>query len=68
MLYLPKERSGKWPRQNLLARAMLIVYAFLVMLPSSALAYYIAVFGVNVVFWDEWEMVPLLERLNQGRL
>jgi hypothetical protein len=32
------------------------------------LAYYIAVFGVNVVFWDEWEMVPLLERLNQGRL
>jgi hypothetical protein len=47
---------------------MLMVYASLAMLPSVALAYYIAVFGVNVVFWDEWEMVPLLEKLNQGRL
>jgi hypothetical protein len=38
------------------------------MLPSAALGYFIAVFGVNVVYWDEWDMVPLLERLNQGRL
>ena len=57
----------KWPRRNV-ARVIPIVYAFIVISPSAALAYFIAVFGVNVVFWDEWDMVPLLERLNQGRL
>ena len=55
-------------RKGLRGRIMLIVYAFLAMLPSAALAYYIAVFGVNVVYGDEWGMVPLLERLNEGKL
>ncbi len=66
---LPKEEGvGSRFRKGLRARTMLTIYASLAMLPSVALAYYIAVFGVNVVFWDEWDMVPLLEKLNQGRL
>jgi hypothetical protein len=36
--------------------------------PSLLLLYYIGMFGVNVVFWDEWEMIPVLQKAMSGTL
>lgn len=36
--------------------------------PPLAALYYIFLFGVNVVFWDQWEIVPLFEKLHNGSL
>jgi len=45
----------------------LLAYGLLI-LPSLALAYYVAVFGVSVVVWDEREMVPLIEKMMSHSL
>lgn len=45
----------------------LLAYGILV-LPSLALACYIAVFGASGVFWDEWEVVPLIKKMMSGTL
>jgi hypothetical protein len=36
--------------------------------PSLALMYYIRLFAVNVIFWDEWEVVPLFAKMTMGTL
>jgi hypothetical protein len=33
-----------------------------------SLLYYIGAFGVNVIFWDEWEMIPLVQEMMGGTL
>ncbi len=38
----------------------------MLILPPLALLYYIRLFGVNVVFWDEWQVVPLIQRATSG--
>jgi len=47
---------------------ILLSYVLLVSLPSLLLLYYIYVLGVNVIFWDEWEMIPLIQKLMSGTL
>jgi len=41
---------------------------FLLILPAILGAIYVKIFGVNVVFWDQWELVPLIEKLYRGNL
>lgn len=41
---------------------------FLLVLPAILGAIYVKIFGVNVVFWDQWELVPLIEKLYSGNL
>jgi hypothetical protein len=44
------------------------VMAFLLIVPAAVLLYYIKLFGVNVIFWDEWEIVPLIQKAMSGTL
>lgn len=37
-------------------------------LPFVLVASMVAAFGVDVPYWDEWELVPYLDLLSQGRL
>lgn len=45
-----------------------ILVNLVLILPPLALLYYIRLFGVNVVFWDEWEVVPLIQKTTSGSL
>jgi hypothetical protein len=45
-----------------------ILVNLVLILPPLALFYYIRSFGVNVVFWDEWEVVPLIHSATNGGL
>ena len=42
--------------------------AVLIILPAILLLFYTIHFGVNVVFWDEWNTVPLLKKFTNGTL
>ncbi len=39
-----------------------------ILIPAILLALYIKNFGVNLVFWDQWIMVPLLDKFYTGHL
>lgn len=45
-----------------------ILILCLITLPAILGLIYIKLFGVNVVFWDEWEVVILLKKLYMGTL
>jgi hypothetical protein len=45
-----------------------LLIVFLIALPSILGLIYIKLFGVNVVFWDQWEVIPLIEKLHTGSL
>lgn len=40
----------------------------LVIIPAFFALIYILKFGVNVLFWDQWEIVPLINDMLQGQL
>jgi len=40
----------------------------LIALPSLIELAYIRIYGVNVVFWDQWDFVPLIGKLYSGTL
>jgi len=42
--------------------------ALLMIFPSVMLFSYVRAFGVNVVFWDDWEMIPVFQRAMSGLL
>jgi hypothetical protein len=41
---------------------------FLLVLPAVLCLLFIYRYGVNVVFWDEWELVPLIDKLQIGNI
>jgi hypothetical protein len=48
-----------------------LIYAlilFFLLLPAALNLIFIAQYGVNCVFWDQWEVVSLFDRLNSGNL
>ncbi|MDH5780084.1 MAG: hypothetical protein OEZ29_05770 [Candidatus Bathyarchaeota archaeon] len=45
-----------------------LICGLLLILPPISLLCYIRVFGVNVIFWDDWENVPLYQQLMSGKL
>lgn len=45
-----------------------IVSLILIGLPALISFFYILLFGVNVVYWDQWELVPYLDKLFQNTL
>ena len=56
LLHLKKNRSN------------FLLVALLLALPPIFGLIYIKLFGVNVVYWDQWEFVPLLEKMYTGSL
>ena len=40
----------------------------ILILPLIIEVFYIRSFGVNVVYWDQWELVPLLDKLYDSSL
>lgn len=48
-------------------RFFILIFS-LITLPAILGLIYIKFFGVNVVFWDQWELIPLLEKLYIGTL
>ena len=40
----------------------------LVILPALIMLFYIRSFGINLVYWDQWDFLPYLEKLFQGTL
>jgi hypothetical protein len=40
----------------------------LMILPAALCLFYIKTYGVNVVYWDQWEIVPLFDKLHTGHL
>lgn len=49
------------------AAARAVLYA-LVFLPAAFGFVYVALYGVNVPYFDTWTMVPLFEKLHEGQL
>ncbi|MDJ1420374.1 MAG: hypothetical protein M5U10_00515 [Candidatus Methanoperedens sp.] len=47
---------------------ILILVLSLIILPSILGLIYIKLFGVNIVFWDQWAIVPLIKKLYTGAL
>src|SRR3989442_15697534 len=41
---------------------------FLVGSPVLALIILVQLYGVNIPFWDQWEMVPLFQKYRSGEL
>ena len=58
----PSTEIGKDPRVIVTACSLLLI------LPALSLLYYIRVFGVNVIVLDEWDFVPLLQKMMGGTL
>ncbi len=50
------------------SRRKYLLAAILLALPPIFGLIYIKFFGVNVVFWDQWEVVPLIEKMYTGSL
>jgi len=48
--------------------AFLGMCTLLTISPALLLLYYIRVFGVNVVFWDDWAIIPLIQKTMNGTL
>ena len=56
-------------RKRLGARAITtILPCLLILLPVGFAFYYVRLFGVNIVFWDEWGTVSLFEKFHSGTL
>jgi hypothetical protein len=49
-------------------RIRLVLLSLSIVLPPLALLFYIDAFGVNVIFWDEWVIVPLIQKGMNGSL
>ena len=49
-------------------KTRLYLWAIFISSPVILEAVYINFFGVNVIFWDQWELVPLIKKLYQGNL
>jgi hypothetical protein len=45
---------------------LIVVAGFLLVIPALALLYYIHIFGVNVISWDEWTLVGHLRDITNG--
>jgi len=60
--------SGLRVRMSPGSKIILVACSLLLILPSLSLLCYICVYGVNVVFWDEWEMIPLIQKAVSGTL
>jgi hypothetical protein len=45
-----------------------LVCVFLLMTPPLLLLYYVNAFGVNLIFWDDWEKVSLVRKAMSGTL
>ena len=45
-----------------------IVISILCISPVSTGFLYVYLFGVNIPFWDQWELVSLFEKINTGNL
>jgi len=43
-------------------------FIFLAALPALFLAFHIYKYSVNVIYWDEWEIVSLFEKISKGHL
>jgi hypothetical protein len=46
----------------------MITPILVLLVPALGLVVYICMFGVNVVFWDEWDFVPFLKAAMNGTL
>lgn len=44
------------------------LFIYLCILPIIFGALYIWLFGINVVFWDQWELVTLIEKMYTGHI
>src|SRR6266850_466867 len=53
-------------RGSAMNRLSLFITALLALLPILLGAYFIKRYAVNVVFWDEWDVVPLLDKWYAG--
>lgn len=47
---------------------LISVYTFSFLIPIALGLLYIKTFGVNIIFWDQFELVPLIEKLYNGTL
>ena len=56
------------PALNPNSRIWLVAFGLLSIIPAFLLLWYIALFGVNVIFWDEWEVIPLIQKAMSGTL
>lgn len=45
-----------------------LLAAFLIAFPPILGLIYIKLFGVNVIYWDQWELIPLIEKMYTGSL
>ena len=66
----PSEKSSIMTEniQSLLHKRGFLLALSLIVLPPLLGAIYIKLFATNVIVWDQWELVPLIEKLSAGTL
>lgn len=45
-----------------------MLFSLLILILPLCILYLINLYGINVPFWDEWELVPLLKKAHTGEL
>ncbi len=73
---LPLTRQKLWygepvpiPARQLVAKRANVLLAWVCLVAPAAIAFnYIFRFGIDVPYWDQWEFVPLLGEVFEGRL
>jgi len=59
-------RQFVWPR--LIPQRATVLIAFFIILPAALNLIFISKYGVNCVYADQWELVPLFDKLFSGNL
>lgn len=62
------KRVVAWGQKRLSGKAAGWWYALAAVVPFAALIAMVAVFGVNVPFFDQWELVSLFQHYHEGQL
>jgi len=62
---MPISRSIR-QQKNLRHIATIVIPTILIILPVLLTFFYVFKFGINIPFWDEWQMVPRLQLFRNG--
>jgi hypothetical protein len=63
-----KELNGHLFKKVKAVPIVALVCVFLLMTPPVLLLYYIGAFGVNMIFWDDWQNVSLVQKAMNNSL
>jgi hypothetical protein len=62
------KRADSWIMSKTDFHPVVLLSIILILCPAIIQVFFIKKFGVNVVYWDQWELLPLIDKLHAGTL